>query len=147
MIKYSSISSISKRKKSAVEELKKMKSVSKMDAYKYERIFVKIITEIAAQKGINDAQLARKAWPHQKGAPTAWRKMRNDDEAPKRLNIEEAVLLTQALGISMSDVCGMVQGRLMRIDTAPQDISPDETKGYAPHEGQSNINNYRAYKN
>lgn len=96
-----------------------------MDAYRYERLFVQIISEIAAQKQINDAQLARMAWPHQRSAATAWRKMRNDDENPKRLNIEEAVLLTQALGVSMSDVCGMVQGRLMKIDS-PAELPPSE---------------------
>ncbi|WP_165177529.1 hypothetical protein [Desulfovibrio sp. ZJ369] len=96
-----------------------------MDAYRYERLFVQIISEIAAQKQINDAQLARMAWPHQRSAATAWRKMRNDSENPKRLNIEEAVLLTQALGISMSDVCGMVQGRLMKIDV-PAELPPSE---------------------
>ncbi len=86
-----------------------------MNAYQFERTFVQLITEIAARQGINDAQLARRAWPHQKGAATAWRKMRNDTEKPKRLNLEEAFLLAQAVGLSMSDVCGMVQGRLMEL--------------------------------
>lgn len=102
-----------------------------MDAYRYERLFVQIISEIAAQKQINDAQLARMAWPHQRSAATAWRKMRNDDENPKRLNIEEAVLLTQALGVSMSDVCGMVQGRLMKIDV-PAELPPSENAQTLP---------------
>lgn len=84
-----------------------------MDAYQFERTFVQLITEIATRQGINDAQLARRAWPHQKGAATAWRKMRNDTEKPKRLNLEEAFLLAQTIGLSMSDICGMVQGRLM----------------------------------
>ena len=84
-----------------------------MNTYEFERTFVKVIAELAARKGLNDAQLARRAWPHQKNAATSWRKMRNDEEKPKRLNLEEACLLVQALGFSMSDVCGMVQGRML----------------------------------
>lgn len=87
-----------------------------MDAFQYERIFVQVVEEIAAKKGLNGAQLARLAWPHQRAAATAWRKMRNNQKNPKRLNIEEAVLLTQAIGVSMTDVCGIVQGRMMELN-------------------------------
>ncbi|WP_165078866.1 MULTISPECIES: hypothetical protein [unclassified Desulfovibrio] len=110
-------------------------------------MFVQIISEIAAQRQINDAQLARMAWPHQKSAATAWRKMRNDDENPKRLNIEEAVLLTQALGVSMSDVCGMVQGRLMKIDV-PAEFPPSEKgKALTGHTEKQGVSGHSVLQN
>lgn len=103
-----------------------------MEAYEFERTFVKVVTELATREGLNDAQLARKAWPHQKGAATAWRKMRNDEEKPKRLNLEEAFLLVRALGFSMSDVCGMVQGKMLEQEPAQppakKENSPQEEK-------------------
>lgn len=100
-----------------------------MDAFQYERIFVQVVEEIAAKKGLNGAQLARLAWPHQRAAATAWRKMRNNQTNPKRLNIEEAVLLTQAIGVSMTDVCGIVQGRMMELDLSlPNQVSKSSGK-------------------
>lgn len=98
-----------------------------MDAFKFERVFVQVVEEIAAKKGLNGAQLARLAWPHQKSSAAAWRKMRNNQESPKRLNIEEAVLLTQAIGLSMADVCGIVQARMMEISIAPPKKSEPPT--------------------
>lgn len=117
-----------------------------MNAYQFERIFVGIITELAVQQGLNDAQLARKAWPHQKGAATAWRKMRNDEEKPKRLNLEEAFLLTQALGLSMADVCGMVQGRMLEIAASHKSFPPKEKAEYVPSPLKQPAPNEATYK-
>lgn len=96
-----------------------------MDAFQFERIFVQVVEEIARKKGLNASQLARAAWPHQKAGAAAWRKMRNNQEKPKRLNIEEAVLLTQAIGMSMADVCGIVQARILQMtDSASFEATP-----------------------
>lgn len=97
-----------------------------MNAYEFERTFVKVVAELAARKGLNDAQLARRAWPHQKNAATSWRKMRNDEEKPKRLNLEEACLLVQALDFSMSDICGMVQGRMLEQESIPHPVKKED---------------------
>ena len=83
-----------------------------MNALQFERAVVEVITDLATQKGVKAAPLARLAWPDAKDAPTKWRKIRNG-APPQAITVEEAFSLSVALGVSLADVCGMAKGRLM----------------------------------
>lgn len=69
-----------------------------------------IVVELSEKKGIKAAPLARAAWPHNKDAATKWRKIRNSDP-PQELSMRDAFDLVTALGVSMTELCGITQGR------------------------------------
>lgn len=81
-----------------------------MNGYEFERSLVELFVEFTQKKGLKAKPLAVSAWPDRKDAGTKWRKIRNGD-APRELTVRDAYDLSLALGVSFTEMCGIVQGR------------------------------------
>ena len=92
-----------------------------MKGYEFERALVDVIIEISLKKGLKAKPLAEMAWPHRKDAGTKWRKIRNGDP-PRELSVRDAYDLACAMGISITDLCGVAQTKILGTRIAPQPV-------------------------
>lgn len=79
----------------------------------YERCLVHVITEQSKKEGLNQAQLARAAWPGIYDPAKRWRNIRNKNVGkPQGLTISDAACLAEAIGKPLSLLCLMVEEKL-----------------------------------
>lgn len=86
-----------------------------MNGFQFERFFVQLVSEISFEKGLKAKPLAEKAWPLLKDAGTKWRKIRNGDP-PQELSMRDAYDLACAMGVSITDLCGAVQSKALKME-------------------------------
>ena len=86
-----------------------------MKGFLFERALVELVSEISLKKGIKAKPLAEKACPNRKDAGTKWRKIRNGDP-PQELSVRDAYDLACAMGISITDLCGAAQTKVLGMD-------------------------------
>ena len=86
-----------------------------MNGYEFERSLVELFVEFTKKKGLKAKPLAMTAWPDRKDAGTKWRKIRNGD-SPRELTVRDAYDLSAALGVSFTEMCGIVQGRAIEAE-------------------------------
>ena len=108
------------RKTRINQELKKRIDLSNssamvllMNGYDFERELVAILVELIESKGLKHEPIAERAWPDRKDAGPAWQKIRNK-VPPQKLTIRDAFNMAQVLGVGMTELCGIVQGRVMQ---------------------------------
>ncbi len=92
----------------------------------FERAFVELVSEISLKKGIKAKPLAEKAWPNRKDAGTKWRKIRNG-QPPQELSVRDAYDLAGAMGISITDLCGAAQTKMLEMDFSTQNYDEKNT--------------------
>lgn len=81
-----------------------------MNNVEFERSMVDVLVAIIESRGLKHKPVAEKAWPYKKSAYRTWQDMRNGD-SPQKLTLRDAHSMAQVLGITMSALCGMVEGR------------------------------------
>lgn len=100
-----------------IEDAKKTCKLTYMDGQEFERRLVELFVEISKSHGVKAKPLAERAWPRTKDAGTKWRKIRNGAE-PRGLSVRDAFDLASALGVGLTEMCGIVQGRALTIQAA-----------------------------
>lgn len=100
-----------------------------MNGINFERLFVDTVVELSKKKGIKATHLSKAAWAHNKDTATKWRKIRNGNP-PQELSMRDAFDLAAALGVSMIDLCGIIQGRAVEasISSAVSQNEKDEVR-------------------
>lgn len=96
-----------------------------LTGFEYERLIVQTLVELAEQRGIKAAPLARTAWPEYVDGATKWRKIRNGDP-PQELAVRDAHDLAKVMNISMVELCGLVAGKELNLAHTGSP-TPDET--------------------
>lgn len=107
-----------------------------MDNYQFERRLVEIFAELIESKGLRHEPTAELAWPDKKDAGPAWQKIRNR-VPPQKLSVLDAFGMAQALGLSMSALCGIVEGRAIEESMRKQAAEQLEKKE-APEDQKAN---------
>lgn len=93
---------------------------------------VETLAAIIESRGLKHKPVAEQAWPYKKAAFRTWQAMRNGD-SPQKLTIRDAYSMAQVLGISLSALCGMVEGQILgigmpltKVGKAPAPLSPSQ---------------------
>ena len=89
------------------------------------------------------------AWPHRKDAGTKWRKIRNGDP-PRELSVRDAYDLACAMGISITDLCGVAQTKILGTRIAPQPVQEKKVQEEAISSGLppvESVERSSSYKN
>lgn len=84
-----------------------------MDNVTFERAIVETFAALIESRGLKHKPVAIEAWPYKKNAHRTWQAMRNGGDESQRLTIRDAYALAKVLGVSMSSVCGMVEGKVL----------------------------------
>lgn len=103
-----------------------------MDNYQFERTLVSVLAEIIDSRGLKHEPVAELAWPGRKDAGRSWQDVRNK-VPPQKLSVRDAYGLAQALGISMSALCGIVEGRAIEEAIKGQLTDRPEKKEISTH--------------
>lgn len=94
-----------------------------MDSESFERAIVDTLTAIIAAKEKKNDPVATEAWPYKKAAGRAWQAIRSNATA-QRLTIRDAHAMAKTLGLSMSQLCALVEsqefGGLFPKEPAPE---------------------------
>ncbi len=100
-----------------------------MNNFEFERAMVDVLATIIESRGLKHKPVAEKAWPYKKAAFRTWQDMRNSD-SPQKLTVRDAYSMASELGISMSSLCGLIEGRMLAVDIAHNKelISPQDQK-------------------
>lgn len=83
-----------------------------LESIEFERAMVDALADIIEKRGLKHKPIAEKAWPYKKAAFRTWQAMRNG-ESPQKLTIRDAHSMAMALDITMTTLCGLVEGRLL----------------------------------
>lgn len=81
-----------------------------MNNYEFERKIVEVLTELIESRGLKHEPTVEAAWPDKKDPGPAWQKIRNR-VPPQKLSLRDAYGLARVLDMSMSALCGIVEGR------------------------------------
>ena len=81
-----------------------------MNNVEFERAMVEALVAIIESRGLKHKPVAEEAWPYKKAAFRTWQDMRNGD-SPQKLTLRDAYSMAQVLGITLSALCGMVEGK------------------------------------
>lgn len=81
-----------------------------MDSLDFERAMVATLVEIIESRGLKHDPTAQKAWPYKKAAGRTWQAVRSEQTGQK-LTIRDAHALAQILGVSMSQLCALVESK------------------------------------
>lgn len=81
-----------------------------MNNVEFERAMVDALVAIIESRGLKHKPVAEEAWSYKKAAYRTWQDMRNGD-SPQKLTLRDAYSMTRTLGITMSALCGLVEGR------------------------------------
>lgn len=81
-----------------------------MDNLDFERAMVATLVEIIESRGLKHDPTAQKAWPYKKAAGRTWQAVRSEQKGQK-LTIRDAHALAQFLGVSMSQLCALVESK------------------------------------
>ncbi|WP_035061865.1 hypothetical protein [Desulfovibrio sp. 6_1_46AFAA] len=81
-----------------------------MDNLDFERAMVTTLIEIIESRGLKHDPTAQKAWPYKKAAGRTWQAVRSE-QTGQRLTIRDAHALAQFLGVSMSQLCALVESK------------------------------------
>ena len=81
-----------------------------MDGLYFERSMVATLVEIIESRDMKHDPTAQKAWPYKKAAGRTWQAVRSE-QTGQRLTIRDAHALAQILGISMSQLCALVESK------------------------------------
>lgn len=103
-----------------------------MNNVEFERAMVDAIVAIIESRGLKHKPVAEEAWPYKKAAYRTWQDMRNGD-SPQKLTLRDAYSMAKVLRISMSALCGMVEGRAIDEAIKGQIIERPEKKEVPTH--------------
>lgn len=81
-----------------------------MDSLDFERAMVSTLVEIIESRGLKHDPTAQKAWSYKKAAGRTWQAVRSEQTGQK-LTIRDAHALAQTLGVSMSQLCALVESK------------------------------------
>lgn len=81
-----------------------------MDNLDFERAMVATLVEIIESRDLKHDPTAQKAWPYKKAAGRTWQAVRSE-QTGQRLTIRDAHALAQFLGVSMSQLCALVESK------------------------------------
>ena len=98
-----------------------------MNNYDFERSIVSVIAEIIDSRGLKHEPLAEEAWPDKKDAGRTWQDIRNK-VPPQKLTMRDAYGLARVLNLSMSAICGIVEGRAIQQQAAVQAACQEKKK-------------------
>lgn len=84
-----------------------------MDNVTFERAIVETFAALIESRGLKHKPVAIEAWPYKKNAHRTWQAMRNGGDESQRMTIRDAYALASVLGVSMSSICGMVEGKVL----------------------------------
>lgn len=84
-----------------------------MDNVTFERAIVETFSALIESRGLKHKPVAIEAWPYKKNAHRTWQVMRNGGDDAQKLTIRDAYALASVLGVSMSSVCGIVEGKAL----------------------------------
>lgn len=96
-----------------------------MDNFEFERAFVDALIDVIESRGLKHDVIAKAAWPWRKAAGRTWQSVRNDNP-PQRLTLRDAFGMAKELNLSMSAVCGMVEGAAVRESIKKQHALPEK---------------------
>ncbi len=88
-----------------------------MNNYDFERSIVSVIAEIIDSRGLKHEPLAEEAWQD----------IRNK-VPPQKLTMRDAYGLARVLNLSMSAICGIVEGRAIQQQAAVQAACQEKKK-------------------
>lgn len=88
-----------------------------MDNLDFERAMVATLVEIIESRGLKHDPTAQKAWPYKKAAGRTWQAVRSEQTGQK-LTVRDAYALAQFLGVSMSQLCAMIESRELQMQVA-----------------------------
>lgn len=91
---------------------------------------VDALVAIIESRGRKHKPVAEEAWPYKKAAYRTWQDMRNGT-SPQKLTIRDAYRMARVLGITMSALCGLVEGQMLAAGIA-QGIEAAPLKNEAP---------------
>lgn len=92
-----------------------------MDNLDFERAMVATLGEIIESRGLKHDPTAQKAWPYKKAAGRTWQAIRSEQTGQK-LTIRDAHALAQFLGVSMSQLCALVESRELQMQVADKNF-------------------------
>ncbi len=98
-----------------------------MNNVEFERAMVDALVAIIESRGLKHKPVAEEAWPYKKAAYRTWQDMRNGD-SPQKLTLRDAYSMTQVLGVTMSALCGMVEGKAIESALKQQASEPSPKK-------------------
>ena len=90
-----------------------------MNNVEFERAMVDALVAIIESRGLKHKPVAEEAWPYKKAAYRTWQDMRNGN-SPQKLTMRDAYSMAEVLGITMSALCGMVEGKAIQDEMKKQ---------------------------
>lgn len=106
-----------------------------MENTQFERAIVDLLIEIIESRDLKHDAVAKAAWPGRGAAGRTWQSIRNDDP-PQKLTLRDAYGLAKELNMSMSALCGIVEGRAIE-NALKQQASEPAPKKEAPENQES----------
>lgn len=85
-----------------------------MDARDFENIFIDFLSDKIDKEDLNHSEIARLAFNDRTCPVRAWQQMRKEPkEKRQRINLGEAFRICKSMGLSLSTLCGMIEGGLI----------------------------------
>lgn len=107
-----------------------------MNNVEFERALVAALVAIIESRGLKHKPVAEAAWPYKKAAFRTWQDMRNGD-SPQKLTLRDAYSMAKVLGVTMSALCGLVEGqeiaeamKQQASEPSPKKESPGNQESY-----------------